>query len=386
MIQQTTNILASAIAEEMNDLINSFSGKETEDSKGLSRINKEGQVLIPISENPEHLDYKDYKDYFEFNENEGYPKTTEYGEIYSNVEMNTILKIDGNKEVLQNILLDLFENKDSSIYGILIVQGDQRYNILHPIIANYIITEEIELEETFKIVLYTYKPNCNLSNPTTNDEFIERIVDIVNTINNKGYKAKGITQYNKNININLASKEVSFMNTNFSFNNGKDARPEYCIAPVQLMSDSIAIPYYGAIACRTTGGAYNGIHLTPMACGNVSLTKGYDWHEICTGNYSNRKYNSLYVMNDMNIDSLMNSYVLADDWKEWIFDCQMFSIFLMYEKEILEREKVSATIEVKKNPEELPLNNILKLPKTDIPALQELNTMLNAFNLNIEGK
>ena len=373
MLQNTINIFASAIHEEMKDLVAAYNGKEDEKSKELKRVNNEGQVLIPVNVNPMNYAYE--MDSYDTSDgvHEEY-----YGKIYDRIKYSNILKLDGNIDILKDILIDLFVNKDSSIYGILVIQGNERYNIMHPIIAKMISTGEIKLKETFKIVVYSYVDRYKLRDASTLDSNVERIVDITNMIQSNGYKAKGAIIYENNVNIEEASRQELYNDATFAFSMEGGARPEYGIAPVQLMSAEIAIPYYGIIGSKTDGGEYYSVDLAPMMSGNLDRYIGgsTEWWNTCTGDESNRYFKSLFVMNNMNLNSLYYESILDGDFRQWVFDCQMFSIYLMFPDEVQEAEKVYATTE--KVEEKVKEVKIVKKKKSK-KEIQELSEALDTL-------
>lgn len=348
MISKTTNIFAAAIYEELNDMVGSYVGTETENSTKESFINEDGNILIPLNNNTfENEVFTDYKIYDsdnddEFNdEDEDRDRETqlnggEYYDIFNDIRTEDILKIPATKDVLQDILIEMFRTKDSSIYGITVIDDmGRRYNVLHPITAHMIKTGEIVLSEMITIIVYSYKDEQYVSE---HDSFINKISSIIKLITNNGYKSKSAISFERdeNTDFKFISESGNFMNIDLDFKETGGARPQFGLIPVQFMTSEVAYPYYGIVASETDGMAYMSRNLTGMASGNIGIepynTEGR--FSTCTGEEPNDAFNSLFTLNDMNLHSLYDEHVLNIDWKTWVFTCQMYSIYELYSEEI----------------------------------------------------
>lgn len=363
MIQQSFNIFTSAIHEEIHDLINSYSGQESESAITESYTDQDGHILIPLNSDSfyiEHFtDYMTYRNDSE-DDDEDDDELSGYAayDILSQVQTENIMKINGTPAVLQDILLEMFQNKDSSIYGITVVDGEKRYNILHPITAYMIKSGEIVLPNEILIMIYSYQHN---SKTIEVDHYINKISNILKTITNHGYKTKSTMLYqqrNNTVHKDISSAN-SFMDYNFTFDESGGTRPEFGILPVQFMTGDVSFPYYGVVASLTTGGSYQSINLTGMASGNINIEAEYREGNFvtCTGDHPNELFSSLFTLNDMNLHSLYNDHIVHDDnWHNWVFTCQMFSIYQMYSDVIDAQAAIVPEVEAIPEVEITPVN------------------------------
>ncbi len=335
MIQHSKNLFASAIEEEMKDLIDSYSGLDGEDVFPL--LNNEGNVIIPIKSDP--MIYGHRIDYTEDEDNDiNYPDNM--GTFYNlshDLKLNQIMKIDATPDILKAFLLDIYASKDLSFYGCMISYGHCRYNPLHPIIANMIKKKEITLPDKFQLVVYEYSSKHGRSDEPL-EEDIGLIMNLLGEIDKNSYQASTISSYRGN-GRSLISRadDTDFMNSAFQFDMEDNARPRYAITPVQFMTDEVVMPYYGAIASYTSGGAYVSINLMPMFSCNIALDEenpSEAWSSTCTGSQPSNRFKSLYTLNDMNCSSVFHEYAFDGNYRDWAFACTTTSIFIMYQEDV----------------------------------------------------
>lgn len=328
----TTNILANAIAEDMNDLINGIVSTAVESDEKQPWTNNEGEIGIPLSSIDKLNIFVDY----DLDEDDERNMNGDYFDTLENmIDTKNIIKMKSTMNELKGILLDIFKNKDTSIYGVIVVDGDCRYNIMHPITSYLISIGEIVLPDVMTIMIYTYKKDSH--NTLENNSYIEDIANIVNIIKTNGYKAKGLIALNQSGSSSISSsRDKYFMDALFKFKAEGNARPEFALIPVQMASYSVAYPYYGAVVSYTSGSEYYSKNLCGMTSGNINVDANYkdEWCATCTGSLSNSKFNSLFSLNNMNLNSMFYEKVIHTDIRDWTFACQMFSIYQLFSKEI----------------------------------------------------
>lgn len=347
---KSINIFAAAAREDMFDLIKNYSG--IEDKKDTSLSNNLGEINIPMKvssiENIQKIEAHNYDDRDEFNElNKLYSKRDldmifnsklyllNYKNIIDDIE-EEIIKIECNENILKEFLLNIYNDDLSKLYGVMLSYGGKRINPLHPITAQMIVDGHIEIPKEFQLIVYSYIESKSSNYKNIDDNYIEKIMNILSRIKKNFYRTKGLSKYRGRDpkRISLDSEYVS--NIRFRFDITEESRPEYSITPIQFMTKDIIIPYYGAISSFTDGGDYKSLDLFPMLSGNLELNyRNYKFYKnTCTGEESNFLFSSLNNMNNMNCYSLYYKNTLDPNWRSWVDTCISTSIYILYKDDI----------------------------------------------------
>lgn len=339
MIVSKPNIYANMINEELQDMIKKNVVIENE---LLDYINEEGEIAIPLMTNA--LGGYIFTDYFEvWEDSDGETERELNGDSYALIEdtidKGNILKSKMSKENLREILIDMFQNNDTSLYGILVISGKQRFNILHPVTAYLISIGEIILEDTLTVIFYPYKSALQIRE---NDYYIDQITKIMNTIIMDMAKAKGsatLSTHPSEVNAICFSDEP--FNHNLEFATTGTVTPKNVLIPVQMMTSDITYPYYGFIHSYSDGSSYCSQNLCGMASGNLNIYDSYidDYVSTCTGSEPNNQLRGLFTLSNMNCNSLYSEITTYANFKEWTYANQMYSIFTLYKDELKPKKK-----------------------------------------------
>jgi hypothetical protein len=198
----------------------------------------------------------------------------------------------------------------------------KKINPLHPVIAAMITANEISLPETFTIIIYPYysKQSISMSN---SEEYEGKIVEGISRLREEQH----IPSVEYRASNNLHNDVNAFLtNQNHQINfreNGATVR--YALIPVQLATHGITFPYYGLVYSTKDGSdSYRSMNIYPCLSGNIDTAFGGTGN-TCVGDLSNYNFSSLYVLGNMNINSMYYSEVFTSESLTFIHACQKVS-------------------------------------------------------------
>jgi len=321
----TKNIYENIIAEEINSLVDGIISSNTPD-KQLAFVNSISEVAIPTTKEIEmYFDYSVCKD----DSDEDYIDGHNIDELNKHLLDKNILKATMTPETFKSMLLDIYFSGDKSIYGILIIDDERRYNPLHPVVAEMIHSGEIVLPPVFTIAIYTYRAE------SVSIEFGEHFTQIwdriLDHIRENKYNISGKYAFN-----GVEGTFSDIRNLDIMFDKTGNMDVPWSIIPIQMQSTGLTYPYYGCIEERCLDYEYEARQLTPMLSGNIHSST-YDpsnYGNTCTGDLPSSVFNSLFCLNNMNNTSLYFHETLHDDYIGFAYTSILYSIDLLYKKDI----------------------------------------------------
>jgi hypothetical protein len=335
------NGIHAALCEEINDIRESVISEDLNNSRS-SFVYADGSIVIPVDGMS------------------GFPiigrgitsseSRLTYEHLFTNGESAVrdegIMKIRGANMKVLATYADLFTQKDEqgSLFGMVVVYDNKKINPLHPIISAMMASGELRLPETFTIILYTYHRKKELEQDAVNkctEELIPVIEHVMKT------KALPTIRYRA---TNSLSSEVRRLidgvsNVSVSFTESGD-HINHAIIPVQLATRGIVYPYYGIVYSEGgAGNSYSSRNMSPMLSGNID-TRGEAFGQTCVGSLNNYSFSSLYVLSNMNIDSMYFSEIFYVGNFAFIQACQNMSAEILASLAGIER-KEEAPVEEK---------------------------------------
>ena len=318
MIQQFNAIHASLV-EEINDVREKITSSETNNSRS-NFVYADGSVVLPITDSGFDMIGSEEA----FGDDPG-AYSDLIGSSHSMVEDNAILKIPRATKALLATYANMMVQEENigKFYGMLIVDGDKKLNPMHPIIATMITAGEISLSETFTIIVYPYRSRIR-PNMDNVGRYSKEIVGMTAKIRSTQYLPTIAYRANRNMNDDVRGMSENVNTSSISFSES-GARVSHAVIPVHLTTISIVYPYYGLIHSQGGGGdGYQSRHLYPCLSGNID-TMGSGRGQTCVGDLNSSAFSSLYVLSNMNINSMYFSEIISRDSYDFISACQSVS-------------------------------------------------------------
>lgn len=317
------NMLHAAINEEIMDVRD----KNVNDEVNAARANYvygDGSVVFPMDSLDDVVPIGDgsydYEDCGHINDL--------LGESHSLIRDGDILKVPNANIQILAAYARMFASEENlgSFYGMVIVDGAKKVNPLHPVIASMIMTKEMHLSGTFTIIVYPYRAGGEHTPSMSRvDAFSSRLISMISTIREERYLPQ----------ISYACSESYRDTAQKALLNGLNHCPipfreggqevRGAMIPVHLATRGIVYPYYGMIKSRKSpGSSYASGNLFPMLSGNID-TYSDSYGSTCVGDLSNYAFSSLYVLSNMNINSLYFYKVLTYEFRDFVCACQTVS-------------------------------------------------------------
>ena len=320
MIQQF-NAIHAALSEEINDIREKITSSTTNDSRA-NFLYADGSVVLPYrAENSLQM----------IGASRAYGHSFTHFNTFINasgslVDDNGILKVPGANKKLLATYANMMTTSDNigKFYGMLIMFDEKKLNPLHPIIAAMITAGEIRLPDTFTLVMYPYAAR-RMVDTTYADSYKVDIVSMLTSIRSSQFLPTVSYRAQNNMVTDtrtLVTEDIGRVNVRFQ-ENGESIRN--AVIPVQLTTRGIVYPYYGLIESHGGGGNnYTSRNLYPCLSGNID-TQSEGSGQTCVGDLNNNAFSSLYVLANMNIDSMYFSDVYTDGSIDFISACQSVS-------------------------------------------------------------
>jgi len=314
----------SIIDYAMFNSISNFYNKESVDTKdkynrlGIERsIKYKTSIILPITDIVP-----------DFNELEAITKDPN-SVILGNMNVTTIEDVTYEEAI--NIINDIYQ--DDNFYGVLLKINDEYINILHPIIANYLIntTGVISFKEyKTKMVIYTIKNKDIISDEPTKEMIKYWENEILKTLLLNIHKDDAImviSQFEKTHDRILKdfmwnNKVVLRQSQKMSFYNHKDEIMDMVqfIIPHQFLSKNVIYPYYGysLVNADYTRHLASAIDISPMLSPNISKHEenrgNGSQRGICFGDNKYMSINAFKAMNYANLGSPLRNKILKRGW------------------------------------------------------------------------
>lgn len=281
---------------------------------------RDSHVLIPISVAGETASMR-------YNADRNFdPNDLTYG-----IDRKPLLEIDSNYEHMMNFFNAIYSEEDLKIFGVLILFGETRLNPLHPLIAKMISKGQIELPETFKLVVYQLDQEIKTSIEPEHVQMIGKALALSDK--EEMVKTSSRFRYSRTDVIRDMDKRIlqgtNALTTNYEKTRHGTSTPMHALIPIQKMSTGVTYPYYGMVVSKYADGVYQSLNLFPFQSGNINGRGSGHYRGTCTGGQSASEFKSLYVLNDMNINSMHHSYCIPPDWEKFVLACQVSSITLL---------------------------------------------------------
>ena len=319
MIQQF-NAVHAALNEEINDIRESISLSETNNSRA-NYLYQDGSVVLPIS-NASSLELV-ARDEIEWGAKTEWDSLI--GGEHSIVQDRDIIKIqNANKKLLATYANMMIQPENTGrYYGMLVIDGEKKINPLHPVIAAMIVAGEIKLSSSFTIIVYPYESSVSIDREHSKENQ-EDIVRMILSIRASQYIPSIVHAPSNSLSndIEMMVRNIDGMSVHFR-ESGSPIKE--AVIPVQLATNSIVYPYYGLISSiGGAGGAYMSRNLYPCLSGNID-TRDYMSGNTCVGNLSNYTFTSLYVLANMNINSMYFGEIITNKTTDFVDACQNVS-------------------------------------------------------------
>jgi hypothetical protein len=319
------NILHPALNQEIIEIVESA---ENEMSASGKFVYDDGSIVTPVQgmnmsqilpvHEGEQIElgttaFADYRDSF-----------TSMEDFHNEITRGVPLKRIGNVslEGILAVVSALFEAAKGDFYGVMVADGNKRYNILHPITAMMIATGEIRLSGLLTAVIYRYSEKRSVDVDSSN-VYAKEIQDITaKVLVNKVVPSISLSLRGSIADIvrSVALEESYIVNFREGSNNSNDI-----IIPVQLATQGLTMPWYGLIHAHKNGGHLSK-NIFPALSGNISSKFREDASNTCTGNHDSNLYSSLYVLNNMNIASMYYGATVPPDIQNFVDACHEVSI------------------------------------------------------------
>ncbi len=319
MLKTQFNAVHAAINEEINDVRESVSNEAINNSRA-SHVYADGSVVLPISDGGLEMIGRDAVD------NNLYYYTRYVGEPGTSfVQDDDIIKVPrANKKLLGAYAKMMAEDSNiGKFYGMIIVDNGKKFNPLHPIIAAMIASGEIRLSPSFTLIVYPFREQRGVHDDKV-QEFMEEIVKMMTVIRSAQYLPTISYQPSNSLRTDILNSIQNNGDTNINFSERGDSI-QHTVIPVQLATTGIVYPYYGLIMShRVPGGPYESRHLYPVLSGNIDTMSRRNG-QTCVGSLNNYAFSSLYVLSNMNIQSMYFSDVYSIHTDDFIAACQKVS-------------------------------------------------------------
>lgn len=233
------------------------------------------------------------------------------------------MKTKGNKKILglyANMMCS--DEQKGMFYGMTISYDSKKLNPLHPVIAAMITAGEIRLPDEFTIIVYPYAHKAFIDDDYA-EEYKKEIIEGITQIREEQhlpsvtYRANGSESSDIQNFTNNSEYSISFNET------GENT--QCAVIPVQLATSGVTYPYYGLIMSdRTHRDSYLSTNLYPCLSGNIDVSTNRNG-QTCVGELSNSVFASLYVLSNMNINSLYYTDIYTSETLTFVHACQSVS-------------------------------------------------------------
>lgn len=324
------NILHAAYNEEIRDIRDSA---RNEMSASVKFLYDDGSLVIPVNENM--LDKRIFSNW------KGETVTRDNNENFSAyrgeyamdtssfhdriARTHSLQRIDGlDAKALLNIAIYFVEHGKGDFYGIMVQDGERRYNILHPVVAIMLISGHITLGNNMSAVPFRYPEKVTIDEENSakyQGELRELTSEILTKKELPSLSLEARHSLNDDISAFASSPHHSIRFRERSSNSN------YVFTPVQFATAGLTIPWYALIfSQKRGGGGFSSANIYPILSGNVSSLYLDSAGSTCTGNHDSSMFSSLYVLNNMNIGSMYFGNCVPIDNADFIDACQNVSI------------------------------------------------------------
>lgn len=335
-LSRAANVVQAAIAEEIYDIIHSA---EIESDINGKFYYGDGSLVIPVMDmaplNVEQIDIPEITVEDKFGNMQVVTSIddirvnyTDIEQFYSNISSSMRIKKISNCDIhtLVSILTNLTEGDNEGIlYGAALSFNGVKINPLHPMVAMMIINRIVPLPETFTCILYPYqrqmRDTLNIQTVEHYEKQIKRVVAMV-AINKKApiISYSPIDSVEEGLNGFLRDENSVIRFREKSDNIG------LAFTPVQFASRALTIPWYGLIESKKNNVAIKSRNIFPFLSGNIGSVYMGSRGSTCTGELDARMFGSLYVLNNMNINSMYTNQCMMPEYHNFVAACHRISM------------------------------------------------------------
>jgi len=323
MLENQFNAIHAAINEEIADIRENVTSTEANSTRA-SYVYADGSVVLPVS-NATSMNMIDSTVFNNILES--------YSNYISNesslVRDSDIIKVpNANKKLLAAYAKMMVDDGNiGKFYGMIIVDENKKINPLHPMIAAMITAGEIKLSKRFTIIVYPYGSR-RYADADIIDGLSRSIVSLIGLIRQGQYLPEVSYEPSSSLESDIRTSSVSPGTCVISFSE-RGRVVEDAVIPVQLATRGIVYPYYGMIlSSRNSGAPYSSKNLYPILSGNIDTVANVPG-ATCVGGLSNYAFSSLYVLSNMNIESMYFSEVFTAKTDAFIMASQIVSAELL---------------------------------------------------------
>lgn len=248
----------------------------------------------------------------------------------THINMSQLAKTTLDLEQLKQFINNFSNTERLEIYGIMInLENGKRLNPLHPLIAQAIVSGNIQLPETFDVIVYPMQKEQKITTAGL-EKNVTAVVELVNFLNQNGQTAYENIKPKHSVftDIQNISKLADPLEYVVEFQSAESTVMNNVITPVQYATDGVITPYYGVVQSVHRSDGYVSHQLSPMLSGNINTT-GMSFGNTCTGDLSNKRYANLHVLNGFNMSSAYTLDTVSTASIYWIKACQLVSIELL---------------------------------------------------------
>lgn len=313
------NALHAAINEEIHNIGESVTSTSANDSRA-NYLYADGSVVTPIVSRDEMLVIGEVS-----RRNSDFKLITYlFGTNESIVKDDSILKVsNANIRLLASYANKMHTEWKGRFYGAVIVDGDRKFNPFHPMIALMIAAGDIVLSDTFTLIMYPYSIDIDIDDDKS-EEYFADLASSLTISRSERYlpELRYVAHATEMDNIRSALLHQDSFSVRFLEDGGKI---QNALIPVHLATNSLIYPYYGMIlSCSETDGSYASTNLYPCLSGNIN-TRSDSYGTTCVGELSDNAFTSLYVLSNMNTQSMYSSELLPVGIETFIHACQAVS-------------------------------------------------------------
>jgi hypothetical protein len=254
------------------------------------------------------------------------------------------------QETIENsidIIKNVYDEIGNKLFGaILIGNGSIKFNILHPIVANYFYELRKSENKTrfqkmkYDIILYTMK-------------YTEKFDSYPHVIDEEGRKETAKDIKDLFISIHRSKKlEYSYGGMKYAppfhveyleiikDENGNELQDNgltYIIPAQVANSNGVMYPYYGAVLINNGN---RGKNMTPFLSSNIGRPGANPeaWANVCTGGIATGTDKGKKTLNHSNATSPLNTNVLSEGYLTYAEECIKASLTMLTDHNYLDEE------------------------------------------------
>ncbi len=321
------------------------------DGNVTNMYDNEGGISIPVTVQPNIVEYD-------------YDGTRSSYDLYNMINHDCTYVPMNLGDALKMVSSIISMDTDNRIYGVTWVAANsslKRFNLLHPIIVDAILSQRINCPLTAEGKLYIYEYTSDVAKLPLDSMYTEAYIDIWTSVFTAlGTMYQPSTQHRCSTNLEALANNIRTGTPIGDLRcvfNASGINPTNVVTPVALLTRDMLFPYYGVVVSekRSADDPYYSRDVTPMTSCNVSPNGGRprEWGSTCTGNYSNAIYASLRTLCNANTHSAFHDNVLWGSFKQLKmyvkvtqeYSCSLIDAFFNVTVEVVEEVTETEDVE-----------------------------------------